>query len=110
MRAHQVMNRQVVTVTPETSIVDAADIMLRQRISGLPVIDGAGRLVGVVSEGDFIRRAEIGAEKTRGGWLALLTGSGAADAVRAHGRTVGEIMTATPFTIVGTRRWPRSRT
>jgi CBS domain-containing protein len=100
MRAHQVMNRQVVTVTPETSIVDAADIMLRQRISGLPVIDGAGRLVGVVSEGDFIRRAEIGAEKTRGGWLALLTGSGAADAVRAHGRTVGEIMTATPFTIV----------
>ena len=71
MRAHQVMNRQVVTVTPETSIVDAADIMLRQRISGLPVIDGAGRLVGVVSEGDFIRRAEIGAEKTRGGWLAL---------------------------------------
>lgn len=99
MRAHQVMNRQVVTVTPETSIVDAADIMLRQRISGLPVVDGAGRLVGVVSEGDFIRRAEIGTEKKRGRWLALLTGSDTADVVRAHGRTVGEIMTATPLTI-----------
>lgn len=100
MRAHQVMNRQVVTVTPETSIVDAANIMLRQRISGLPVVDSTGRLVGVVSEGDFIRRAEIGAEKTRGRWLALLTGSEAAGIARAQGRTVGEIMTATPLTIV----------
>jgi CBS domain-containing protein len=100
MRAHQVMNRQVVTVTPETSVVDAADIMLRQRISGLPVVDGTGRLVGVVSEGDFIRRAAIGTEKERGRWLALLTGADDADTARAHGRTVGEIMTATPLTIV----------
>lgn len=100
MRAHQVMNRQVVTVTPETSIGDAANIMLRQRISGLPVVDGAGRLVGVVSEGDFIRRAEIGTETRRGRWLALLTGSDIADAARMQGRTVGEIMTATPLTIV----------
>lgn len=100
MRAHQVMNRQVVTVTPETSIGDAANIMLRQRISGLPVVDGAGRLVGVVSEGDFIRRAEIGTEKKGGRWLALLTGSDIADAARMQGRTVGEIMTATPLTIV----------
>lgn len=99
MRAHQVMNRQVVTVTPGTSIVDAANIMLRQRISGLPVVDGEGRLVGVVSEGDFLRRVEIGAGEKRGHWLALLAGPEAADAGRAQGRTVGEIMTATPLTI-----------
>ncbi len=100
MRAHQVMNRQVVTVTPETSIIDAANIMLRQRISGLPVVDGSGRLVGVVSEGDFIRRAGIGTEMKRGPWLALLAGPDTAADARAHGRTIGEIMTATPLTIV----------
>jgi CBS domain-containing protein len=81
------MNRQIVAVTPETSIADAAGILLRQRISGLPVVDGTGRLVGVVSEGDFIRGA-------------LLTDAETTDAAHAQDCTVGEIMTAKPLTIV----------
>lgn len=101
MRAHQVMNRRVITVAPDTSIVDAANIMLRQHISGLPVVDAAGKLVGIVSEGDFLRRGEIGTQKKRGRWLSFLVGPGrsAADFVHAQGRKVGEVMTHEPLTV-----------
>lgn len=101
MRAHQVMNRRVITVTPDTSIVDAANIMLRQHISGLPVVDATGKLVGIVSEGDFLRRGEIGTQKKRGRWLSFLVGPGrgAADFVHAQGRKVGEVMTHEPLTV-----------
>ena len=51
MRAHQIMTRPVVIVTPETTIVEAANIMLQRHVSGLPVTDTAGKLVGIVSEG-----------------------------------------------------------
>ena len=66
MRAHQIMTRPVITVTPETTIVEAANIMLQRHVSGLPVVDAAGKLVGIVSEGDFIRRSEIGTQRKRG--------------------------------------------
>ena len=62
MRAHQIMTRKVITVKADTPIQDAANLMLKQHISGLPVVDDAGRLIGIVSEGDFIRRSEIGTQ------------------------------------------------
>ncbi|ABD89577.1 CBS domain-containing protein [Rhodopseudomonas palustris] len=101
MRAHQIMTRQVVTVSPDASIVDAANIMLSQHVSGLPVVNAAGELIGIISEGDFIRRAEIGTERKRGRWLRLLLGPGqsASDFVHEHGRKVGEIMTTHPHTV-----------
>ncbi|MBN8968879.1 MAG: CBS domain-containing protein [Rhizobiales bacterium] len=101
MRAHQIMSRPAISVTPETSILDAANLMLRRHISGLPVIDDAGKLVGIVSEGDFIRRSEIGTTKKRGRWLSFLIGPGGAatDFVREHGRKVGDVMTPDPVTI-----------
>src|SRR6185295_17585382 len=101
MRAHQVMTRSVVTITPETTILEAANIMLRRHISALPVLDPAGKLVGIVSEGDFIRRSEIGTQRKRGRWLGLLLGPGeaAADFVREHGRKVSEVMTPAPLTV-----------
>ena len=68
MRAHQIMTKSVISVTPDTSIVEAANIMLRRHVSGLPVIDAAGKLLGIVSEGDFIRRSEIGTQRERGRW------------------------------------------
>ena len=52
MRAHQIMTRPVVTVSPETTIVEAANTMLQRHVSGLPVVDAAGKLVGIISEGD----------------------------------------------------------
>jgi CBS domain-containing protein len=101
MRAHQIMTRPVVTVTPETTIVDAANLMLRKHVSGLPVVDIGGKLVGVVSEGDFIRRSEIGTGRKRGRWLRFILGPGksASDFVLEHGRKVGEVMTKSPLTI-----------
>ena len=74
MRAHQIMTRSVISVTPDTSIVEAANIMLKRHVSGLTVIDDAGKLVGVVSEGDFIRRSEIGTGRKRGRWLRFILG------------------------------------
>jgi CBS domain-containing protein len=101
MRAHQIMTRQVVTIAPGAPILDAANSMLRHRISGLPVVDDAGRLVGIVSQGDFIRRTEIGTERKRGRWLKFLVGPGraASDFVHERGRKVQEVMTSEPRTV-----------
>jgi CBS domain-containing protein len=101
MRAHQIMTRPVITVTPETPIIEAANIMLQRHVSGLPVVDGSGKLVGIVSEGDFMRRSEIGTQRQRGRWLKLILGPGkaATDFVHEHGGKVGEIMTPEPLTV-----------
>ena len=95
MRAHQIMTRKVITVKADTSIRDAADLMLQHHISGLPVVDVTGKLLGIVSEGDFMRRGEIGTQGPRIRWLDFLMGAGksAVDYVHAYGRKVGEIMT-----------------
>jgi len=101
MRAHQIMTRKVITVGAADSIVDAANIMLKNHVSGLPVVDETGKLVGIVSQGDFIRRAEIGTQRKRGRWLKFLLGPGkvASDFVHERGRKVGEIMTLDPCTV-----------
>src|ERR1700731_3743476 len=101
MRAPRIMTRPVITVTPQTRIVEAANTMLRKHVSGLQVVDKAGRLVGIVSEGDFIRRSEIGTQRKRGRRLKLILGPGksAADFVHEHGRKVAEVMTKAPLTI-----------
>jgi CBS domain-containing protein len=101
MRTHQIMTRPVITVTPETTITEAANTMLQRHISGLPVVDPAGKLVGIVSEGDFIRRSEIGTQRKRGRLLRFILGPGraATDFVHEHGRKVAEIMTREPLTI-----------
>src|SRR5260370_19355383 len=101
MRAHQIMTRPVITVTPETTIVEAANTMLQRHVSGLPVVDAAGKLVGIISEGDFIRRSEIGTQRQRGRFLKFILGPGkaATDFVHEHGRKVAEIMTRETLTI-----------
>lgn len=94
MRVRDIMTSPVTTVTPETPVREALRVMLERRISGLPVVDEVGMLVGLVSEGDFLRRSELGTEKKRS-WLDFLRGHGRAaeDYAHSHGRTVGEVMT-----------------
>jgi CBS domain-containing protein len=101
MRAHQIMTSQVITVEADTPIAAAAAIMLGRHVSGLPVVDGTGKLVGIVSEGDFLRRSEIGTQRKRNRWLQLLAGPGksATEFVHEQGRKVGEVMTPDPCTI-----------
>ena len=76
MRAHQIMTRKLVTIQADTPILEAANLMLKHHVSGLLVVDDTGRLIGVVSEGDFIRRSEIGTQTPRIRWLDFILGPG----------------------------------
>ncbi|TIO05488.1 CBS domain-containing protein [Mesorhizobium sp.] len=86
MKAKDVMTAKVVTVSPDHSVRHAARIMLDHRISGMPVVDDGGRVVGIVSEGDFLRRSELGAP-------ALSSGE-ARGYVKGHGWKVADLMTS----------------
>jgi CBS domain-containing protein len=101
MQVKDVMTSPVISVEPDASIWQAVRIMLQRRISGLPVIDKHGRLVGMVSEGDFLRRAETGTQRRRPNWLEFLMGPGrlADEYTRSHGRKIQDIMTPDPVTV-----------
>ena len=101
MKVKDVMTSPVVSVEPDSPISQAIRIMLQRRISGLPVIDKQGGLVGIVTEGDFLRRAETGTQRRRPRWLEFLIGPGrlADEYTRSHGRKVNEIMTPDPTAV-----------
>src|SRR5205085_9563464 len=95
MKASDIMIYPVVTVEPDTEVRTIAELLIKHRISGVPVVDG-GRLVGFVSEGDLLHRQEIGTDrKARAGswWLRLFSaGSSPADYVKSHARRARDIM------------------
>lgn len=95
MRVGDVMSQEVISVKPVTTVKEAAQIMLKQQISGLPVLDDNNRLVGIVTEGDLLRRVEAGTERQRSHWLECLVASGtlAREYVQTHGRKLHEVMT-----------------
>jgi CBS domain-containing protein len=101
MKAHDVMTWGAITVKPDESVTRAAPLMLENKISGLPVVDDKGQLVGIVTEGDFLRRGELGTQRQRPRWLEFLLGPGrlAAEYVQTSGRKVAQIMTPEPKTI-----------
>jgi CBS-domain-containing membrane protein len=76
MKASDAMSRNVISVEPDSSILRAVRLMLQKHISGLPVIDGVGNLVGIVTEGDFLRRTETGTQRHRSRWIEFLLGPG----------------------------------
>lgn len=100
MKATSIMTRGPICVEPDASIMKAIRIMLQRRISGLPVVDDKGTLVGIVTEGDLLRRAETGTQRRRPRWLEFLIGPGlATEYVHACGRKVSEIMSTKVQTI-----------
>jgi CBS domain-containing protein len=101
MNAEDVMTRNVVSIDPNATVLQAARLMLQHRISGLPVIDRNGTLVGVLSEGDFLRRRETHTERHRSRWLEFLMGPGrmAAEYTHSHGSKVSEAMSTDVQTV-----------
>lgn len=101
MQVRDVMTRNVISVHARQSVLEAAQLMLHNRVSGLPVVDAAGALIGIVTEGDFLRRGEIGTQRQRPKWLEFLLGPGrlAAEYVHTTGRMVEEVMTPDPATV-----------
>jgi CBS domain-containing protein len=108
MRAADVMTTDVITVAPERSVQDLAAILANHGISGVPVVDAAYNLVGIVSEGDLLHRAETGTERRtqrqRARWLDALAWDRdlARDYVKSHSRTVRDVMTRDVITITET--------
>jgi CBS domain-containing protein len=105
MRAQDVMTTNVISVAPSTSVRELAGLLCEHGISGAPVVDAAGQLVGIVSEGDLLHRAETETErrteKRRARWLETLATDRelARDYVKSHARTVGEIMVRPVITV-----------
>jgi CBS domain-containing protein len=101
MKVRDIMSPRVISIAPDASILDAIRLMLQNHISGLPVIDASGALVGVVTEGDFLRRGETGTTRKRPRWLEFLLGPRrmADEYVRTHARHVRDVMTAAPITV-----------
>lgn len=95
MIVSDVMTRNVLSVSPNSTIEEAAKLMLERGISGLFVVDAKGDLAGVLTEGDMLRRGELGTEKQRSWWLRMLVSPGrqAADFTRANARHVRDVMT-----------------
>jgi CBS domain-containing protein len=101
MRVSDVMTRNVVSIRSDDTILKAARLMLQNRISGLPVVNAEGGLVGMVTEGDFLRRTETGTSRRRPKWIEFVLGPGrlAEEFTRTSGRKVDEVMTQDPVTI-----------
>lgn len=95
MQAADVMTTQVVFVAPETPVAEVARCLVERRISAVPVIRPDGRLVGIVSDGDLMRRAELGTERHPARWLA---DDRARDFVKSHGLVAGDVMTGNVVT------------
>lgn len=95
MKVSDVMTVNPLAIRAETTVSTAMRLMLEHRVSGLPVTDDHGKLVGILSEGDFLRRGELGTEKRRAHWIELLISPGklAEEYTGAHALIAGEIMT-----------------
>lgn len=94
MKAKDVMTRHVIYVGQDEPLQRAVELMLNHRISGLPVVDDEGKLAGLLTEGDLLRRAETHTERKRPRWLEFLLGPGklADEYAHSHGRQVSEVM------------------
>jgi CBS domain-containing protein len=95
MRANELMTSPVISILPDATVEEVIALMLDRKLSGLPVVDARKQLVGMISEGDFLRRFELGTQTRRPRWIEFLRGPGRAaeEFVRTHGRKVQEVMT-----------------
>lgn len=101
MQANDVMTQTVISVSPDTELREIARLLLEHRISALPVVDEEHKVLGIVSEGDLLRRVETGTERRKSWWLRefFQGGMSANEYLKTHARKAAEIMTPNPITI-----------
>lgn len=101
MHAAEIMTPNVITVTPQTEVQEIVELMIKNRISALPVVDGENRVIGMVSEGDLMRRVENQTDRRDSWWLtALFSASNDADSyIKSRGRRAEDVMTRDVLTI-----------
>lgn len=101
MHAHDIMSTNVLAIAPDAGIQDIAKTLLDNGISGAPVIDGEGRLVGIVSEDDLVRRPELETERRRSWWLSLLATheTKTQEYIKSHGRCATHVMSRKVITV-----------
>ena len=94
MKARDIMTSEVATVRLETSVREIAALMMEKNISGVPVVSDDGTIVGMVSEGDLLHRAEVGTERKHKWWFRLFADSetAALEYVKAHGLSAADVM------------------
>lgn len=101
MLVETLMTPSPVTVLPETTLVDAGRVMLEQHLSGLPVLNANNRLTGIITEGDLLRRPELGTEGAKSSWAMafFMPSHNAEDYARTHTLRVREAMSCNPITV-----------
>ena len=99
MQAADIMTRNVITVGPDSKVREIANVLLENGISAVPVVDARDKVLGIVSEGDLIRRVDNDSGRREPWWLKLVAGRDPADYVKYHGHRAHEVMTRDPITI-----------
>lgn len=101
MRAAQVMTTDILSIAFDATIFDAAEILVGTGVSALPVVDGRGCMIGILSEADLIRRCEIGTEPRKSWFHRLLADDAAAakEYVAMHSRRVTDVMSKPVVTV-----------
>jgi CBS domain-containing protein len=104
MRATDIMTSEVITVDEEASVQQVAKLLAERGISAVPVVDGENRVIGMVSEGDLLHRAETGTERRRSWWLDMMSSTNklAGDYIKSHSGKVKDVMTRDVISVADT--------
>lgn len=104
MRAMDIMTSEVITVEEDATVQAAAELMAEHGISALPVVDKDTRVIGIVSEGDLLHRAETATEQRRSWWLEMMTSTNqlAGEYIKSHSAKVTDVMTRDVISVTDT--------
>src|SRR6516162_6729903 len=104
MRAMDVMTSEVITVDENASVQTVAKLMAKHGISAVPVFDKDNRVIGMVSEGDLLHRAETGTERRRSWWLEMMASTNqlAEEYLKSHSGKVKDVMTRNVLSVAET--------
>tara|TARA_R110002074_G_scaffold60375_7_gene146413 strand:- start:2638 stop:3348 length:711 start_codon:yes stop_codon:yes gene_type:complete len=95
MQAQDIMTKNVISAAADTTVEQITGLMMKNHISAVPILDSAGAIIGLISEGDLMRRVEGSGSTNKSWWLSLFAGSDntAQDFIAMRGRRAKDIMT-----------------